>query len=81
MRRVVDIRQVVPFPADPRSGFFAACRRLWARNCAWRLRRHARRNLEALSDAAMYDIGIHRCEIDSLVAGNDNTRIRQTSAR
>jgi uncharacterized protein YjiS (DUF1127 family) len=68
---------LLPVLSDQPSEFLAACGRVLTRYTAWRERRRARQSLNAISDAALHDIGIHRCEIDSLVAGNDNTRIRR----
>jgi uncharacterized protein YjiS (DUF1127 family) len=73
------IKSFGPMPALPvarESDFFDACERLWKRYRAWRLRRATERALEALGDGALRDIGIHRCEIASLAAGNDRTRRR-----
>lgn len=78
---ILGISPLPPAQAGQQFDLLAAYERLVTRFTAWRLRRQARRSLEAISDAALYDIGIHRCEIDSLVAGNDNTRIRRTGAR
>jgi uncharacterized protein YjiS (DUF1127 family) len=76
MRTILTIGPVSPIAGVPESDFLATCQRLWARFVAWRLRQKTRRALGALSDGMLHDIGVHRCEIDSLVAGNDNTRIR-----
>ena len=74
---ILGISPIPPAPVDRSFDFIAACERLLTRFAAWRERRRARRSLQSISDAALHDIGIHRCEIDSLVAGNDNTRIRR----
>ena len=68
---------LLPVLSDQPSDFLAACKRILARYAAWLERRRARQILNSISDSALRDIGIHRCEIDSLVAGNDNTRIRR----
>ncbi len=68
---------ILPVLADRPYDFISACERILTRYAAWRERRLARRSLQSIGDAALHDIGIHRCEIDSLVAGNDDTRIRR----
>jgi uncharacterized protein YjiS (DUF1127 family) len=47
----------------------------------WRSERRAVRHLRALSDRELKDIGIHRCEVSSVVHGNSRDVTRRRNYR
>jgi uncharacterized protein YjiS (DUF1127 family) len=51
------------------SQLIARLRSWWATYLDWRLQREATLQLEALSDRELKDMGLRRCEIESVVKG------------
>jgi uncharacterized protein YjiS (DUF1127 family) len=51
----------------------------WRAFAQWRARKAAVRELHALDDRALRDIGINRSEIESVVSGRDETRLRDAT--
>ena len=69
-RAAATIMQVA---AERVAGVFAAC---WHAYASRRERTAAVRELRALDDRTLRDIGINRSEIESVVYGQDTTRLR-----
>jgi uncharacterized protein YjiS (DUF1127 family) len=55
----------------------AAARRWWTSWAGWLARRNAARELAALDDRSLKDLGLHRSEIESVVRGRDPARLRE----
>src|SRR6266566_1599160 len=57
----------------------AAARKWWRAYALWRERKAAVRELHALDDRTLRDIGVNRSEIEWVVYGRDATRLRDAS--
>jgi uncharacterized protein YjiS (DUF1127 family) len=57
----------------------AAAGKWWRAYAAWRERIAAVRELRALDDRTLKDIGVNRSEIESVVGGQDTTRLRDAT--
>jgi uncharacterized protein YjiS (DUF1127 family) len=55
----------------------AAAGRSWRAYAGWRERRLAIKELGALDDRVLKDIGLHRSEIESVVHGPDSSRVAE----
>jgi len=57
----------------------STARKWWRSYTLWRERKAAVRELHALDDRTLRDIGVNRCEIDWVVYGEDTTRLRDAT--
>ena len=61
------------------EGAVATAGQWWRAFALWRERRAAMRELHALDDRTLRDIGVNRSEIESAVYGRDATRLRDAT--
>src|SRR6516165_2569754 len=75
-----DLAGVVLRPLRSAAWAVAATAGSWWRAYALRRERHAAvRELRALDDRTLKDIGVNRCEIEWVVDGHDDTRLRDAT--